>query len=608
MPVRIRYEVSCLAPNTHYFDVTLTVERKEAGPLSFAMNAWTPGAYKIEGFAGRVHGETFADESNKNLDFEKVDKSTWHLPHAGRRVTVKYQNFALDLGIHRSYLDDTRAVINGCSLYMCVVGMQTEPVEVAFKIPASWKKIETGMNPVRGKAHTFKVDSFDDLVDCPVFMGNPTVETFKVRGKPHHVVIDGPGNYDLPQLVEDTKKIVEAAADVFGGLPYEHYTFLCELTPDRFNGLEHKNSTHMIFPRWTFQPRKDYVTALSLIAHEFFHTWNVKRMRPKGLGPWDYSKETYTTLLWLAEGFTSYYDMLLLRRSGCISPREFLDSIGREIRRLKMTPGRLVHSLEDSSRDAWIKLYAAHPDSPNTTISYYNKGALFGMALDLSIRDATKGKASLDDVMRLLYQRFYSDEDRGFEQKDVEQVVKEVAGKRLTALFDHVVRSTAEVDWDKYLALAGLELSSRQHAPVPSKLRPGDVTTKKAYLGLKLSSGKPAVISNVLSDGPCLAAGFCANDELIAFDGQRVDDGKIEKLMALWGPGKKITVTLARSGILQERTVTLAERPVFDFAIQPRAKSSAAQQNVYKGWISDAWKSLDTPSGGPEFRPSEKVY
>ena len=608
MPARIRYEVSCLAPNTHYFDVTLTVERSAPGPVSFAMNAWTPGAYKIEGFAGRLHGVSFSDEKTRALEYVKTDKSTWEIAQAGKTVTVRYQAFALDLGIHRSYLDDARAVINGCSLYMGVVGMEREAIEIAFRIPSDWKRIETGLTPVRGKAWTFRAATFDDLIDCPVFMGNPLVETFKVRGKPHHLVIDGPGNYDVAQLVEDTRKIVEATADVFGEIPYDHYSFLCEMTPDRFNGLEHKNSTHMIFPRWTFQPRKDYVIAISLIAHEFFHTWNVKRLRPKGLGPWDYSKETYTPLLWFAEGFTSYYDLLLLRRAGCISPREFLDEVGREIRRLQMTPGRLVHSLEESSRDAWIKLYLGHPDSPNTTISYYNKGSLFGMALDLSIRETTKGKHSLDDVMRLLYQRFYKDEDRGFEPADVEQAVKDVTGKRLTALFDLIVRGTAEVDWNKYLGLAGLEIASRQNPPAPEKVRPGDVTTRKAYLGLKLSTGKPPVIANVLSDGPCAAAGFCANDELIAFDGQRVDDAKIEKLLALYGPGKKIVVTLARAGILQERTVVVAERPVFDFTIQPRARSSVAQQNVYKGWVRDAWKSLDTPPAGFDFRPSEKVY
>ncbi len=608
MPARIRYEVSCLAPNTHHFDITITIDRDADGPLRLAMPAWTPGAYKVEGYAGRVHGESFSDRGGRKLAFAKTDKSTWHVPEAGRHVVVRYKAFGLDLGIHRSYLDESRAIINGNSIYMGVEGAEREPLDVTFKIPSTWKRIQTGLEPVRGKAQTYRAADFDELIDCPVFMGNPLVETFKVRGIPHYLVIDGPGNYDLEQLVLDTRKIVEAAAEVFNGLPYKHYTFFCEMSPDRFNGLEHRNSTHMIFPRWTFQPRKDYVLALSLIAHEFFHTWNVKRLRPAGLGPFDYSKETYTTLLWFAEGFTSYYDLLLLRRAGCISPREFLDEVGREIRRLKMTPGRLVHSLEDSSRDAWIKLYAAHADSPNTTISYYNKGSLFGMALDLSIRDATRGKKSLDDVMRLLFQRFFVEEDRGFQPQDVEQAVKEVAGKRLTALFDLIVRSTEEVEWDRYLRLAGLELGSRQEPTPAAKLRHGDSGKRRAYLGLKLSSGKPAVIGNVLADGPAYEAGLCAGDELIAFDGNRVDDGKIDKLLSFYGPGRKVRVVLARSGILQERDVVLAERPLHDFTIQPVKRASAGQQNVCKGWVGEPWKALDTPSGGFDFRASEKLY
>jgi len=608
VPARIHYDVSCLAPNTHYFDITLTVERADEGPLRLSMPAWTPGAYKVENYAGRVHAEHFEDGSGRKLAFTKPDKSTWEVARAGKTVVAKYKVFGLDLGIHRSYLDDARAVVNGNSVFMGAVGHEGETIEVRFRIPNGWKRIETGLEPVRGRPDSFRAADYDELIDCPVFMGNPVVETFKVRGVPHRLVMEGPGNYDLAQLVEDTRKIVESAAEVFGGLPYKHYTFLCELSPDRFNGLEHRNSTHMIFPRWTWQPRKDYVIALSLISHEFFHTWNVKRLRPAGLGPFDYSKETYTPLLWFAEGFTSYYDLLLLRRAGCISPREFLDEVGREIRRLKMTPGRLVHSLEDSSRDAWIKLYQGHADSPNTTISYYNKGSLFGMALDLTLRDATRGKKSLDDVMRLLYQRFYEKDDRGFDPKDVEDACREVAGKSQKAVFDLIVRGTAEVDWARYLELAGLELASKQEPTAPEKLRHGDVSKRKAYLGIKLSSGKPAVVGNVLTDGPAAEAGICAGDELIAMDDQRVDDGRIEKLLAFWGPGKRVKITLARAGVMQERELTLAQRPVHDFSIQPRARAAALQQTVCRGWVGETWKALDRPSSGFDFRPSEKIY
>jgi predicted metalloprotease with PDZ domain len=609
VPDRIRYTVSCIEAHTHHFDVEIHIPVTVRKTADLVMPVWTPGSYHVEDFAGRVHGFQATDGRGHPIPWQKVSKTVWRVAAgASPAIRVQYNVFALDVDVHRSYLDDRRATVNGAGVYMYVEGRKDEPVDVTFRMPASWKRINTGLAPVARPARTYSAATFDDLVDCPVMMGNHDVETFTVRGVPHHVVLVGPGNHDARTLIADMKKIVEQGIRVFDELPYKEYTFFCELTPEGYGGLEHRNSTHMIFPRWGFRPRKDYVVALGLISHEYFHTWNVKRLRPAPLGPFDYRGEVYTTLLWFAEGFTSYYDLLLLRRGGCITAREYLDELGREIRRLRMSPGRHVQSLEESSLDTWIKLYKPTPDSPNTTISYYNKGCLFGMALDLAIRDWTANRRDLDDVMRLLYRRFYRREDRGVTPEDIEQACDEVAGRPTRALFDAIVRGRDEVDWQQYLRLAGLEIASKQEPPPARKVKPGDETAR-AYLGIRLKQDHGSIVtSQVIADGPAHDAGLTPGDELIALDGNRLDEPRLEKWLGQLPAGRKVELTIARGGVLRAIAVRLARRPVLEFSVQARRAATAAQKALYRRWAGEPLRSLDRPERGFDFRPREKIF
>lgn len=295
--MKIRYTVSCLEPLTHHIGLEVRVPVKGDGPVRLCFPVWAPGSYSVDDFAGRLHGMRITDDAGKPLRFDKPDKSTWEIrPGASRTVVASYKVFALDVDVHRNYFDDTRCTINGTATYLYVDGRKDEPVEVEFVMPASWKRIDTGLTRTRN-ARVFTAPTYDDLADCPVFMGNHRAESFEVQGVKHTLAIVGPGNYDVPTLKMDTQRIVEEGIKLFGDIPYDHYVFLLEMTPEGYGGLEHKNSTHCIFPRWGFQPRKDYIVALGLISHEYFHTWNVKRLRPHGLGPFDYSKEVYTDLL-----------------------------------------------------------------------------------------------------------------------------------------------------------------------------------------------------------------------------------------------------------------------------------------------------------------------
>jgi predicted metalloprotease with PDZ domain len=607
VPADIQYTVSCVKPETHYFDVEIRVGQPGGEPVDFAMPVWTPGAYTVHDFAGRVHGVSVADAAGKALRWTKVKKNTWRVTPGKRGgLTFRYRVFALEVDVDKSYLDDQRATINGASVYMYIAGRKDETLQVSFRRPAGWKTLETGLTPVSGRNGTYQAASFDELVDCPVMMGNHQVETFSVDGVPHRVVIVGTGNFELSALIHDTKRIVEEGKRLFRGLPYKHYTFFMEMSPDGYGGLEHRNSTHMIFPRWGFSPRKEYVVALGLISHEFFHTWNVKRLRPQQLGPFDYDREVYTPLLWFAEGFTSYYDLCLLLRAGCISAREYLDEIGRELRRLFMSPGRALQSLEESSHDSWIKFCRPTPDSQNTTISYYNKGCLLALALDLEIRKLTASKKTLDDVMRELYQSHFVSQDQGLLGEDVEAACEKVAGKSLAPLFDRIVRGKAEVDWNSYLRHAGLEIATKHDTRKATSRRPGDEGVR-SYLGMRVKNEGGVTVAHVLSDAPAHEAGLAAGDELIALNGNRLDEAKLEKWLTNLPPGRKARFTIARSGLMREVDVVLGERPPIDISLQPRASASKVEQTLCRHWLQESWNQVDRPEKGIDYRPREKI-
>lgn len=606
----LRYTLSMPAPHTHYLHVELRVETAGADALDFVMPVWTPGAYEVHDYAGKVHAVSAVDGAGRALPCSKATKHTWRIITKGAKVvTLCYQVYTFEIEVDKSYLDADRCTINGAGVFMYVEGRKAEAVTLTLCPPKTWTTVNTGLVRARGAGYVFLAADYDELVDCPIMMGNHAVRHFKVRGVPHTMVFAGPGNYDQAAILKDTAKTVEAAADVFGEIPYSHYTFFMDNVHEGGGGLEHKNSTHMIFPRFKWKPRKDYLAAMGLVSHEFFHTWNVKRLRPHPLGPFDYTREVHTPLLWFAEGFTSYYDEILLRRAGVITPREYLNELAREIRRLNLTPGRNLQSLEESSFDTWIKFYRQHSDSHNTTISYYNKGAVFGWILDMEIRRLTKGKRTLDHVMRLLYQRFYKDQDVGITTPDIEDACREVAGRSLKPLFDEVVRGRGEIDYDRHLAHVGLEISEKSCGNDSNDEETADgKPVRPAYLGLRTrADGGATFVSQLLAEGPAYQAGVSVRDEILALNGFRVNGDGLEKRLGELAPGATAQLLVSRAGIVRDIPVQVAARPPVEFAIQPKKTATAEQKKLCKQWLGADWSSIDRPKSGPDFRPREKV-
>ena len=394
MAAPLHYTVSAPPPFTHHFHVTLTVP--DAPPtLRLAFPRWTPGSYLL-----REHGRQAENIRLKEGGaLTKVSPHVWEVKSQGGSVTLEYRVYAHELTVRTAHLDDTHGFFNGVNLFLVPEGGELRRCTLEITPPPGWK-ISTTL-PQKG-ATTFEADDFHHLVDCPVEMGTQRVLPFTVRDIPHELILWNHGNEDEKRLLEDLPKLVEQNARVFGGLPYKKYLFITHLTDTGRGGLEHRDSTALLFPRFGFKD-KDYEDFLTLSCHEHFHTWNVKRIKPRAFSPYDYSRENPTRMLWAMEGFTSYYDNFNTRRAGLITADRYLTVLGELITTLLQTPGRKLHTLEESSYDAWIKYYRQDEHSVNSTVSYYLKGELVGVCLDLTLRHLTDGKKSLDDVMRLLW-------------------------------------------------------------------------------------------------------------------------------------------------------------------------------------------------------------
>ena len=397
--------------------------------------------------------------------------------------------------------------------------------------------------------HHFRADDYDHLIDCPVECSNHRVLTFEVDGVKHQIAIWGRGNEDAERLRKDVQAVVQAARDIFGGLPYDTYLFILHLTEQRRGGLEHRNSSTNLVSRWSFRRPSEYEKVIELLAHEFFHVWNVKRIEPASFTQMEYRWETYTRLLWVMEGFTTYYGNLLLRRADLVKPQRLLDHFGDQILRLQQTPGRHLQSAEAASFDTWIKFYRPDENTQNSTVSYYLKGSLIAMLLDLEIRARTGSLHSLDDVMVATY-RDYTLQGKGIHDDDFQSICEVVAGGSLQQFFDDYVRGVAELPFEEYLAKAGLAMSFGYK---------GDEYGDRATgLGIRVrSESGRAVVDTVFSDGPAYHADISPGDEIIALDGFRVSKESIGERLIGRSPGERVTLTIFRRDELREVDITL---------------------------------------------------
>jgi len=589
MPLSIAYRIAMPEPASHLFEVEITVSGLKQPACDFVLPTWTPGSYLIREFARHVRDFSAATPTGKALPWKRLDKTTWRVESANSdSVIVRYRVYACELTVQTSHLDTTHAYFNGTTVFMYLDGAKAEPCLLTVVPPSHWE-VTTGLDPVPGRPNTFRASNYDHLVDCPVEAGTHRLFLFTVAGKTHRVAIWGRGNEDETRLIADMQRIVETQATMFHGLPYNHYTFIVHLVDKAWGGLEHRNSTSLITPRYTFRPEKEYHRWLGLVSHEFFHVWNVKRILAAVYWPtYDYVNESYTNLLWVHEGLTSYYDELTLCRSGLISPKRYHEHLAESIRKHHEQPGRLVQSAEESSFTTWIKFYRQDANFWNTGISYYQRGSLIGLCLDLEIRRRTANACSLDDVMRYLYSRYY-EEGLGLPEGAFQAAVETVAGSSFSDFFARYAAGTEELPFEAALATVGLELTKTYDIPEEEReLLSGEAkpeTGPLADIGLRLKTeAGRTLIAAIPSTGPAYLSGLSPDDELVAINGFRVDEKSLPVRLRDWQPGDRVVVSVFRRDELLHFPVTLAEKPLDKYQIAPVGEPTDAQKAAYQAW------------------------
>lgn len=570
---RLEYTIRMEEPQTHYFTVEMTVTDLKKRFLDFKMATWTPGSYLIREYARHVEGFQ-ASSNGKPLDAEKINKNTWRVytKNTGK-VEVTYKVYAYDLTVRTSFLDLSHGYINGASMFMYLDQRLDLPSTLTVKPFEAWEEISTGLKPVGNDKWVLHVPNFDILADSPIEIGNQEIFTFQAAGIPHEVALYGNPIYDQERLKADMIKIIEAATAVVGEHPCQEYTFIIHCAPGIGGGLEHLNSTTLQTSPFFFTSERSYNGFLSLVAHEYFHLWNVKRIRPKALGPFDYENENYTSLLWVSEGLTSYYDDYLLRRAGIFMPEQYLDIVARNITAIENQPGNRIQSVAESSFDAWIKAYRPNENSANSTISYYSRGAVIGTMLDLEIMAATQGRQSLDGVFQYLWTEYYQKKKRGFTDEEFKKAVEKVAGHQMDDFFRQNIYGTQPIDYNRFFGYAGLKLVNTNEGRT------------ETFLGANVSfAGGRLIVTSVRRDSPAWEDGINVNDEIIALNGYRTGSN-LDQLLPLYQPGDQVKITVARAGRLLDLDVTLANSPLVNYNLERLPNLTPEQTVVWEKWL-----------------------
>ena len=566
------YQVAMPKPDSHMFEVTLQVNNWQSETLDLKMPVWTPGSYLVREYAR--HLQDFSARSGQGkLTSHKRSKNHWQVTTAGAsEIKVSYRIYANDLTVRTNHLDATHGYFNGAALFFFIPGLEQQPIKVKIVPPYSDWQVTTTLPQVENEENTFLAQNFDILVDTPVEIGTQEIHDFEVLGKPHSLAIWSQGNAKPEQIIADTTKVIEVEAEMFGGLPYEQYLFLLHLSGSGYGGLEHKDCCTLNYPRFGFRDREKYERFIQLVAHEFFHLWNVKRIRPKALETFDYEAENYTTSLWFCEGTTSYYDILIPRRAGIYNRKTCLKNLSKDISKYLNTVGRNVQPLGESSYDAWIKLYRRDAYSDNNQISYYLKGELVSLLLDLLIRAKHHNKRSLDDVMRLMWERF-GREETGFSEAQLRDTIAEVAAENLDDFFTRYIETTEELPFGDYLEPFGLYLKTVAESDAP-------------YLGIKVQSkNNREVIEFVATQSPAALGGIDAKDELLAIDGIKVDAKSLNERLKDYQPNDTIQVSVFHNDELKTLSVTLAQPQSNSYKLAIKDNLSPEQQQNLVGWL-----------------------
>ena len=626
----LRYTVDLEDTRNHYLTIKVEVP-VDSDTTELMMAVWTPGSYLVREYARNIDSMTVTSEG-RELEFEKIRKNRWLVETKGiKSFEVSYRLYCNEMSVRTNWVGNQYAMINGAPTFITVPDRLDKQHEVQLLLPRNWTRSATSLKSVGDDPHRFVAENFDELVDSPIVAGNVSVYPFVVGGIEHQLVNVGEAGYwDGTKAATDLKKVVEAHQEMWGVVPYDRYMFI-NMIVESGGGLEHDNSSVLMTSRWSFRDRGRYKSWLSLASHEFFHTWNIRRLRPKSLVTYDYENEVYTDSLWIAEGITSYYEDLLLLRAGLLSRSEFLSRLSGNVEGVQRTGGRKLQSLKDSSYDAWIKYYRPDENSSNTRISYYSKGAVAAFLLDARIRKLTKGEKSLDDLMRKLFAEYVT---TGYTTEEFRAAASELAGQDLSEWFDSVIDSTDELDYsdieaigvvapykkpatqakkeaDKKEAdkketdkkvLSGLSgLKDRLASAVGGMSRPSK-SRGRPYLGFRTSAADGIVkVTSVKPDSPASEVGMNIEDEVIAVNGFRITSS-VDSRLSQYEVGDELEILISRRGQLMTLNLTIGQLESSSYRLRFVSRPSKEQRRQLDLWLNGKSKQ----DAKADDKPAEK--
>ena len=570
---KIHYSLRMSKPQNHYFEVEMEISEFKAGDLTVKMPVWAPGSYLVREFSKNVNLVKAFDEKGGELKVGKTSKNAWKITTGkAKKVSVQYEVYAFELSVRTSFLDLTHGFASSSSIFCYLDGHKDKAGTVTVYPYRDFKLITSSLEKATEqksgeRSETFQFPNYDILADSPFEIGNQEVFDFTVGDTKHTVAMYGTGNYDIDELKVDMARIIKAENEVFAGKnPNKKYTFFIHNVVNGQGGLEHLNSCVLSVNRWTYGG--GYKDFLSLVAHEYFHLWNVKRIRPIQLGPFNYDEENYTSLLWVMEGFTSYYDELLLVRAGYYTKDEYLRKLQGTLNYVEGSVGSRVQPVAHSSYDAWIKGYRPNENSANTGMTYYSRGAVLASYLDAVIIDKFNGTKCLDHFMQYLYEEFYIKKNRGFTELEFQESLEKFLGQDMDYFFDKYVNGTEIPNYKEVFGKVGIEVTYTGK-PVTS-------------FGASLSQeGGNCIVKGIRAGSAAETAGLSVGDEIIAADGMRVDNSAVESYVGSLGEGESCTLLVSRDDVILELTVnmTLYEKP--SFKLEPNGSA----KNKFDYWL-----------------------
>lgn len=549
----IKYSIKATHPEAHIFTITCHIDKPEKQGQQFQLPSWIPGSYMIRDFAKNIIRFEAYDKSKNKLNVSKLNKSLWQVQACDNCISIEYDVYAWDLSVRSAHLDTTHGFFNGTSTFVAVIGQEEKPCSVDIQKPDGphydeWR-VATSLETLEPSLYSFgqyKAENYDDLIDHPVEMGKFDLGTFEVNNIQHDIVLTGKHRADIPRICDDLKVICQTHADFFGELPQDikRYVFLTMVVGDGYGGLEHRSSTSLLCSRDDLpfkgqhrdqQQTTEYRNFLGLCSHEYFHTWNVKKIKPEAYLPYNLNKEVYTEQLWAFEGITSYYDDLSLVRNKIITAENYLEVLGKTITRVLRGNGRNKQSVAESSFDTWTRFYQQDESAPNNIVSYYTKGSLIALGLDFTIRKATNNKKSLDDVMKLLWIE-YGKKSIGIPEKMIETIASDISGENLQGFFDNYLYNTNDLPLSDYFNSVGIKLNSYISDSVDNTGGAKNTTDSNQMssvtIGARVTNNPlGAKLTHVFDNGSAQNAGLSAGDIIIAVDSIKVTKANIEKII-----------------------------------------------------------------------------